>query len=107
MSKGVYNQTYFNNRPEEQLREGVLYGVILVNTQTFERECIKVGCVFNEPTTTPSTTVGNTNSSYTRSLNTIVINPNKSLVGIRSASKFHPLFYQTFQKITLDKWSLV
>ena len=40
---GVYNQTYFNNRPEEQKREGVLYGVILVNKQTFERECIKVG----------------------------------------------------------------
>jgi hypothetical protein len=66
-----------------------------------------MSCVFNEPTTTPSTTVGNTSNSYTRSLNTTVINPNKSLVGIRSASKFHPLFYQTFQKITLDKWSVV
>ena len=40
---GVYNQSYFNNRPEEQEKEGVLYGVILVNKQTFERECIKVG----------------------------------------------------------------
>ena len=40
---GVYNQTYFDNRPEEQERDGVLYGVILVNKQTFERECIKVG----------------------------------------------------------------
>jgi hypothetical protein len=40
---GVYNQTYFNNRPEEKEREGVLYGVILVNQKTFERECIKVG----------------------------------------------------------------
>jgi hypothetical protein len=40
---GVYNQTYFNNRPEEKEREGVLYGVILVNQRTFERECIKVG----------------------------------------------------------------
>ena len=43
MSGGVYNQTYFDNRPEEKEREGVLYGVILVNTKTFERECIKVG----------------------------------------------------------------
>ena len=40
---GVYNQTYFNNHPLEQEREGVLYGVILVNQLTFERECIKVG----------------------------------------------------------------
>lgn len=40
---GVYNQTYFNNHPEEQTREGVLYGVILVNKTTWERECIKVG----------------------------------------------------------------
>lgn len=43
MSKGVYNQTYFNNHPSEKEREGVLYGVILVNQTTFERECIKVG----------------------------------------------------------------
>ena len=40
---GVYNQTYFDNHPHEKEREGVLYGVILVNTKTFERECIKVG----------------------------------------------------------------
>ena len=40
---GVYNQTYFNNHPHECDREGVLYGVILVNQLTFERECIKVG----------------------------------------------------------------
>lgn len=40
---GVYNQTYFNNHPLEQEREGVLYGVILVNKNTFVRECIKVG----------------------------------------------------------------
>lgn len=43
MSKGVYNQTYFDNHPSEKEREGVLYGVILVNQTTFERECIKVG----------------------------------------------------------------
>ena len=43
MSKGVYNQTYFNNHPSEKERDGVLYGVILVNTKTWERECIKVG----------------------------------------------------------------
>ena len=40
---GVYNQTYFNNHPHEKEREGVLYGVILVNQRTYERECIKVG----------------------------------------------------------------
>ena len=40
---GVYNQTYFDNHPHEKEREGVLYGVILVNQRTFERECIKVG----------------------------------------------------------------
>lgn len=40
---GVYNQTYFDNHPEEKTREGVLYGVILVNQKTWERECIKVG----------------------------------------------------------------
>ena len=40
---GVYNQTYFDNHPEEKIREGVLYGVILVNQKTWERECIKVG----------------------------------------------------------------
>ena len=43
MSKGVYNETYFKNRPEEKGRDGVMYGVILVNKKTFERECIKVG----------------------------------------------------------------
>ena len=43
MSKGVYNQTYFDNHPSEKERDGVLYGVILVNTKTWERECIKVG----------------------------------------------------------------
>ena len=40
---GVYNQTYFDNRPEEQEREGVLYGIVLVNQKTWERETIKVG----------------------------------------------------------------
>jgi hypothetical protein len=43
MSVGVYNETYFASRPEEREREGVLYGVILVNRDTYERECIKVG----------------------------------------------------------------
>ena len=42
-SKGIYNQTYFENNPEERDREGVLYGIVLVNTKTFQRECIKVG----------------------------------------------------------------
>ena len=43
MSIGKYNPTYFENPPEEKEKEGVLYGIILVNRKTFERECIKVG----------------------------------------------------------------
>ena len=43
MSVGVYNETYFARRPEEKERDGVLYGVVLVNRKTYERECIKVG----------------------------------------------------------------
>lgn len=43
MAGGIYNETYFKNYPEECEREGVLYGVILVNKKTYERECIKVG----------------------------------------------------------------
>jgi hypothetical protein len=40
---GVYNETYFSTRPQEREKQGVLYGVVLVNKKTFERECIKVG----------------------------------------------------------------
>lgn len=43
MAGGVYNQTYFENHPEEKDQPGVLYGVILVNKRTMRRECIKVG----------------------------------------------------------------
>mgnify|MGYP000944549083 CR=1 FL=1 len=43
MAGGIYNETYFKNYPEEKEVDGVLYGVILVNKKTFERECIKVG----------------------------------------------------------------
>ena len=39
----IDNQTYFNNYPEERERDGILYGIILVNTKTWERETIKVG----------------------------------------------------------------
>ena len=42
-SVGKYNETYFANHPQEKDREGVLYGVILVNKETYEREVIKVG----------------------------------------------------------------
>ena len=34
-SIGKYNTTYFENHPEEKEREGVLYGIILVNRKTF------------------------------------------------------------------------
>ena len=40
---GVYNQTYFDNRPEEAAREGVLYCVVLVNQKSLKRECLKIG----------------------------------------------------------------
>ncbi len=43
MSLGVYNQTYFDNHPLEKEKEGVLYGIVLVNKKTWERETIKVG----------------------------------------------------------------
>ena len=43
MAGGIYNQTYFNNYPEERERDGILYGIILVNTKTWERETIKAG----------------------------------------------------------------
>lgn len=43
MSKGIYNNTYFKNHPEECDLEGVLYCVVLVNKVTFERQCIKIG----------------------------------------------------------------
>tara|TARA_Y100001937_G_C6864138_1_gene217660 strand:- start:12 stop:227 length:216 start_codon:yes stop_codon:yes gene_type:complete len=49
-------------------------------------------------------TAGNMSKSYTKSLNMIVINPNKNLEGILSVSKFRPLFYGTSQKIVLDRW---
>ena len=43
MSGGVYNQTFFNNHPWEKEKDGILYGIVLVNMKTWERETIKVG----------------------------------------------------------------
>lgn len=43
MSKGIYNETYFRNNPEESDQEGVLYCVVLVKKSTGERACIKIG----------------------------------------------------------------
>lgn len=40
---GVYNQTYFDNNPDEKEVEGILYCVVLVNRKTFQRECLKIG----------------------------------------------------------------
>ena len=40
---GVYNETYFSTRAEEREKDGVLYGVFLVNKKSWIRECIKVG----------------------------------------------------------------
>lgn len=43
MSKGIYNQKYFENHPEECGREAILYIVVLVNQKTNLRECVKIG----------------------------------------------------------------
>ena len=43
MAGGIYNETYFRNYPEEKDRDGILYGIVLVNMKTWERETIKVG----------------------------------------------------------------
>ena len=42
-SKGIYNDTYFKNHPEESKVEAVLYCVVLVDKKTDERVCIKIG----------------------------------------------------------------
>jgi len=43
MSKGVYNDTYFKNHPEECNKPGLLYCVVLVHKATNIRECLKIG----------------------------------------------------------------
>lgn len=43
MSKGIYNDKYFINHPEECDREAILYIVVLVNQKTNIRECVKIG----------------------------------------------------------------
>ena len=43
MAGGIYNETYFKNYPEEKEVDGILYGIVLVNQLTWERETIKVG----------------------------------------------------------------
>lgn len=43
MAKGVYNDTYFKNHPEEKDKDAVLYCVVLVDKKTQERECLKIG----------------------------------------------------------------
>ena len=43
MSGGEYNQTFFDNHPWEKEKDGILYGIVLVNMTTWERETIKVG----------------------------------------------------------------
>lgn len=43
MSKGIYNEKYFQNNPEECTVDAVLYCVVLVDKLTNVRECIKIG----------------------------------------------------------------
>ena len=40
---GIYNETYFQNHPEEAEKPGILYCVVLVNRKTLKRECLKIG----------------------------------------------------------------
>ena len=40
---GIYNETYFLSRPTEAEAPGILYCVVLVNKNTFKRECLKIG----------------------------------------------------------------
>lgn len=41
--KGLYNEKYFLNHPEEATIPAVLYCVILVNKRTMERQALKIG----------------------------------------------------------------
>ena len=41
MAGGIYNETYFRNYPEEKERDGILYGIVLVNMKTWERETME------------------------------------------------------------------
>lgn len=43
MSKGIYNEKYFENHPDECDLEAILYIVVLVNQKTNLRECVKIG----------------------------------------------------------------
>lgn len=43
MAKGLYNPTFFSNHPDIARSEGCLYIVVLVNTKTNLRECVKIG----------------------------------------------------------------
>jgi hypothetical protein len=43
MSKGIYNESYFRNHPEECQIDAILYCVVLVNKTSMKRECIKIG----------------------------------------------------------------
>ncbi len=43
MSLGVYNEKFFENHPEIAKAPGVLYCIVLVDKQTQERECLKIG----------------------------------------------------------------
>ena len=125
---GVYNQTYFNNRPDEQEREGVLYGVILVNQRTFERECIKVGIASGKDwrhVIKRSRGFKGYDLRIQRTYHDTIYrcwqieqalhekfkhdsySPSQNLVGIQSALKFLLSFYPSSRKIILDKWFAV
>ena len=45
---GIYNETFFQNHPQEASGPGVLYCVVLVNKTTHERECIKIGIAYGK-----------------------------------------------------------
>ena len=96
---GVYNHTYFDNRPEEKIRDGVLYGIVLVNRATFERE--RIGVMLLNAVEVLEDTIfvfkrlglvhyimsGRMNSIYTICTSMIDLNQKLSSVDIRSVSK--------------------
>lgn len=42
-SLGIYNETYFQKNPEQANLPGILYCVVLVDKETNERVCLKIG----------------------------------------------------------------
>ena len=107
-SIGKYNHTYFDNHPEEKDREGVMYGIVLVNKETFKRECIKVGIASGKDWRHIIKRSRGFKGYDIRiqktwtSISKINMFQCLSLEVILSVSKLILSFYRTFRKINLD-----